>query len=704
MSRRALPILVFSLLPLASCRCPQPRPGDDAPDSLVDAGAGRTDLGGEAKPDDGDEWAGASEILDAMDRNVDPCADFYTYACGGWIETNTSKIAARPWARGFSVVKTRTNGELIKILRGTDADPSKDRGRKTLEDFFASCMDMQTIDSEGLAPIQGLLDEIDSIANRGDYFDVIGKVQASGVPVLYLLTVEPDAKNPRRTMAQLYQAGLGMPGRAFYLERSLESFRSAYRDYIERVGELQGLSDAETKRRLDRIFAFEVELAMISAPLSDISNSSKNYNPVTLADLPAHMPWSRMFAMMRIDPPDMINIKTPGFFEKLGPLLSRTPLDVLRLHLRWQVISTNAPLLAKDLFEANFEFYGKQLRGDQRPPDRLLSCVEHSQSGLGDLLAGYYVDAYYDSGAEPVIGQMIEGGLQAAFIDGLTAVEWMSTTTRDYARRKAKAIVRQIGAPKTTTDFSALVLDRVSFFANSIEINEFLFRDLMSRTGAPVDTDRWYAPAYVANAYYDPTQNGIVVPAGIIQRPFFDADSPAVLRYAALGMIIGHELTHGFDSNGARYGIGGKLEDWWDRESTTNFEARTACLAAQYDAYEVLPGLGVDGSSTLNENIADNGGLHLAWDAYVSWKDQQESAPTSPVEGLELDQLFFVAFAQQWCTIDGDESLRLAVTSNPHAPARFRVNGSVSNSAPFGAAFACETGAPMAPEDRCVVW
>lgn len=649
----------------------------------------------------------ARSVKSAMDTSADPCDDFYRYACGSWLDSTEIPADQSRWGRGFSVVFERNRETLRGILEQVGADPGDDPERAKVGDFYAACMDEVAVERAGASPLGSYLDEIARVRDKESFMAMTGKLHRDAVEAVLSVQVYPDFEDPDLNIAHFGQGGLGLPDRDYYLKTDEESrdLLEAYESHVARMLGLLGESGADAARHARSVVEFETELAEVSWPLVDLRDPEKTYHRLDitgLRDLTPEISWDRYLEATGYPDVQAINVAVPPFFEGLQEIVKRTEPETLQAYLRWRLASGTANLLSKEFVNENFEFFGKRLQGQKEIQARWKRCVSATGAALGEAVGRLYVEQQFAGESKQIALEMIQN-IEAAFQDNLDGLGWMDDETRGRAVEKMQAIVNKIGYPDKWRDYSSLRIERGSHFQNSMAAREFEFRRDQDKVGNPVDRSEWFISPQVVNAFYNPLLNEMVFPAGILQRPFFHRDFPAAMNYGAMGMGMGHELTHGFDDQGRKFDGKGRMTQWWEPAVVERFEEAASCVTELYAGFEVQPDLYLDGELTLGENIADLGGIKESYYGYKRWV-REHGEPESPVEGLTDDQLFFVGYAQIWCTLSSPEMERMLVTVDPHSPPRFRVNGPLSNSPAFAEAFGCEKGTPMHPEDTCEVW
>ena len=686
---RSTPRLALALL-LALAAAPAP-----AEDAAPNAAAGTPAKGPVA------------DLLAAMDSSADPCQDFYRYACGGWLDATERPADQARWTRSFSTIREENRVVVQEILKAAAADPGRSAEHAQIGHFYSTCMDEAAIEKAGLGPLAPMLAKIGAVDGPASLMRVSGALQRMGASPLLGIGVLADFKRPDIDIAFFVQGGLGLPDRDYYVSDDPTKLEllAEYEKHVARMLGLLG-EDGETAAAHARaIVAFETELAKASRPAPEMRMVEKLYHKIDLAglqELTPGLPWNDFLGGIGHPGVREINVATPEFFAALETLVPATPVETLQAYLRWNLINTTADLLDHDVVAANFDFYGKKLSGQEEIEPRWKRCVDQTQNALGEAVGKLYVAERFAGDSKQVALEMIRD-IERAFEGALPQLAWMDDTTRQRAVGKAQAVANKIGYPDEWRDYSALEVVPGSFYANAVAAVEFETDRQAAKIGKPVDRKEWGMTPQEVNAYYNPLLNEIAFPAGILQPPFFHRDSPAAMNYGAVGVVMGHELTHGFDDMGRKFDPSGQLREWWEPEVAARFEERAQCVRDRYSAYEVEPGVHVQGDLTAGENIADIGGVKQAYAAYQAWK-ARHGKPQAAVAGLTDDQLFFVSFAQVWCTEAAPEFVRMQVTTDPHSPARFRVMGPLTQNPVFAEAFQCPAGAPMAPVERCEVW
>jgi predicted metalloendopeptidase len=650
----------------------------------------------------------AQQVLSSMDRKADPCVDFYQYACGGWMAT-TQRPPDRPrWVRSFSVIDERNQELLKEVLVDAGKNPGQDPDRQRVGNYYSSCMDEAAVEKRGNEPLASWLAEIAKVKDQSSLMALAGRMNAEGPwgPLLGL-GVLADFKRPDTMIAFLSQGGLGMPDRDYYVSEDpkKKELAAAYGMFLKDVFKLLGENDAQAEKDSQSVVAFETELAKASRPRQEMRQVEKLYNKIDIDGLKKLTPGLDWDAFRKgLGRPDLqeINVATPEFFSALDKLVNSTSPEVLQTYLKADLARGAAPSLTKAWVDTNFEFYGKALGGQEENQPRWKRCVDATEGALGEAVGKLYIDKAFPGESKQVAVEMIRD-IENAFERNLPSLAWMDETTRGRALGKKNALGNKIGYPDKFRDYSAMKIVPGDYFANVLASVAFEFKRQADKVGKPKDPSEWGMTPQMVNAYYNPLNNEIAFPAGILQPPFFNKDFPAAMNYGAIGMVVGHELTHGFDDQGRKFSPTGKLEEWWAPEVSKKFEERAKCVADQYSSFEVEPGVKVNGQLTLGENIADIGGLKQAYSAYKEW-EKRHGGKGPTVGDLTPDQLFFVAHAQAWCSVQTPEFQRMQVTVDPHAPAKFRGSAPEIDNPAFAAAFSCKAGTPMNPTNRCEVW
>ncbi len=641
---------------------------------------------------------------EALDRSVDPCDDFYAFACGGW-EARTEIPPDRPqWARSFSEITERNLVTLREILEADAAgrlEPGDEEARK-LGDFYATCMDEEKAETASGDALREELATIDAISGHETLAGAVARLHLRGVPALFVFHAQQDLRDATEMIGAADQGGLGLPERDYYTRRDARSveLRRRYGEHVARMLELAGAEHLAAETQARTVLRIETALARGSMPVVERRDPYKVYHRIDRAGLERAargFPWGVYF--LALDHPDVaaINVAVPGFFAQLDRILAITGIADLRTYLRWQLLHASARALGARFVDEDFRFTAV-LTGTERLLPRWKRCVAAVDQALGEALGKAFVARTFPAGDRTRARAIVER-VERSFATNLGGLSWMDDDTRARALEKATAIANKIGFPDRWRDYGPLAVDRTSYLANLLRSAIFESRRQLDKIGRPVDRAEWFATPPTVNAYYNPSLNEMVFPAGILQPPFFMASAPEPVNYGAIGMVMGHELTHGFDDQGRKFDGCGNLRDWWTPAVADAFTRRADCLVGQFDGYVAVGDQHVNGKLTLGENIADQGGLKLAYDAYRALGGRGPGTG-----GFTPEQLFFVSFAQSWCTKRRPDLARLLANVDPHSPPHDRVDGAVANLEAFAAAFSCPAGRPMAPPVRCAVW
>jgi putative endopeptidase len=643
--------------------------------------------------------------LGAIDRKTNPCDDFYQFACGTWLKNNPIPSDQASWGR-FSELDERNRTVLKQILETAAAAKSADANTKKLGDYYASCMDVKTINEKGLTPLKAELDRINGMQNTQDLATVVGHLHRIGLNVLFNLSSGQDFKDSTAVIGQADQGGLGLPEKDYYFRDDAKAVetRKEFVAHMARVLVLMGASAADAQARADAVMQLETALAKASMDVTSRRDPEKVYHKMKLSEFQAlsdSFSWTRYFAVMKTPPMAMLNVATPDFFKGQEALLKGTPIEVWKTYLTIHLISSHAMLLPEKFDQENFNFFRKYLTGAKEQRPRWKRCVAATDGDLGEAMGKAYVDKTFGSDGKQRTLDMVKK-LEAAVGQDIQQLSWMTPQTKQKAMEKLHAITNKIGYPDKWRDYSALRIVRGDAVGNGLRANEFEVNRQLQKIGKPVNRLEWQMTPPTVNAYYDPQMNNINFPAGILQPPFFDKQADDATNYGAIGAVIGHELTHGFDDEGRQFDAKGNLTDWWTPEDAKAFRDRADCLVKEYSAFELAGGVHMKGELTLGENTADNGGLRVAWMALLN----SMSARALPEkDGFSAQQRFFIGWGQVWCDNATEEIERMQAQTDPHSISRFRVNGAVSNMPEFQTAFGCKAGQPMVRgANSCRVW
>lgn len=645
------------------------------------------------------------EILDHIDtdnfdRNTSPATDFFRHVNGGWLATNPVPSERPAWG-AFYEVDVRIEEILHGLLEDAEAKPDGSV-EQIVGDYFAAGMDEETIASAGTSPIDPFLSRIDDLDDVDDVRALAVDLNKIGVGAFHSIGISEDFEDSDRYLVYLAQGGLGLPERDYYLREDDRSkaLIGAYVDHV--TAQLENLSSGG-REEAEAIFEMEKRLAEASMPAEEHRDVSKILNRHAVDDLDDLMPRFGLTGYLRElgVTSETVSVDNAGFFETLEAVLHQTSIGTVRAYLRWHLVRRFAKSLTSEFEDEAFDFYNRKLGGQKEPRERWTRVLLAAAADIGEQVARLYVESAFSPEAKERCEEMVQG-LIAAMSRSIESRDWMTEQTKQAALKKAASFSYKIGYPDRWRDYSGLEIERGPYASNRIRAAAFEFDRQIGRLSEPVDKDEWKMPAHMVNAFYNPLQNEIVFPAGILQPPFFYPDGDDALNYGGIGSVIGHEITHGFDDNGSRFDDSGARRNWWTEEDRAEFESRAEGLVAQFSAYEVFDDLNVNGQLTLGENIADLGGLAIAHDAFVSTLNGSEP----DLGGLTPQQRFFVSFGTIWRMNFTDEYLRMLANVDVHSPAPFRANGSVANFPPFAEAFGVEPGSPMrrGDDELVVIW
>lgn len=639
-----------------------------------------------------------------MDNTTDPCSNFFTYSNGTWLNENPIPETESSWS-SFSELTERNNKILRTILEEAMAktDAAKGSNTQLLGDFYSTAMDTAKLEEEGMKPILGELESITAISNTDELLKQIAMNHRRRVGSLFYMGIRPDAKKSDEYAVQLWQGGLGLPDRDFYFaeDERMSSIREAYVDHVSKMFQLMDYDEETAKKSAETVFAFEKELASASRDRVATRDAEKNYNKFSGTEFDAMYPdlnWSLYFETAGINLPEVLVAGQPEFFTQVNTMLTSRPLEDWKTYLRWNLINNTAPFLSSAFEKQDFDFYRGVLRGTRKMKPRWKRSLQNTNGMLGELLGQEFVKVAFTPETKAKADAMVQN-LIASLRERLDQLDWMGDETKKHAYAKIDKLRTKIGYPDKWKDWSKLELDRSSLIQNVLRCNEISYMRMIDKMGKPINKDEWFMSPQTVNAYYNPVQNEIVFPAAILQPPFYDPNADDALNYGGIGGVIGHELTHGFDDQGNRYDADGNLNNWWTPSDSANFRSKADRVIAQFDAYEPLEGMNINGSLTVGENIADLGGLVIAYNAYQKSMEGQER---KTIDELTPEQRFFLAWGQVWKGQYRQEAMEQQLRTNPHSPSEYRVIGPLSNIPEFYHAFGCS--APETEEGHIEIW
>ncbi len=648
-----------------------------------------------------DDLAGFSPAF--LDPGQDPCQDFYRYACGGWMKTHPIPADRSAWDRYYQLQEAN-QAEVRQILEQAVASP-KDANEKRIGDYYAACMDEAAIEKQGLDPLANELRRIQSVHDLRSLAQEMAHLHSIGVNVGFQFYSAQDLRDATQVIAEIDQGGIALPDRSDYLEHDARTAerQQKYRQHVAAMLRLAGESEAEAAADTARVW--DIETAMAQAWMTRLQRRDPNlgYHKMAEAELVAlvpSFPWNEYFGATNAPRFTAVNVVDPDFLKTMETLLRSQDLKAWRTYFRWSLLNEAAPLLPEDFAREDFDFNRRYLRGASARPPRWKRCAELADRDLGEAVGRIFVVRFFPAERKQLMRKLVDEIEQAMEAD-LRSLEWMTPATRQQALDKLHKVRAKIGYPDKWRDYTRLQVARDDALGNAFRGRQFDFRFQIEKIGRPVDRDEWFDPPQVVDGYHSSSLNEIVFTAGMLQPPFVDPSQGNAVILGEIGRPIGHELTHGFDDQGRKFDGDGDLRDWWTAEDTRAYEQRAACFVDEYSRFLVVDEVHLDGKLTLGENIADNGGLRMAYNALH--RAPATGAPPKTGEFTE-DQLFFLAFAQSQCANVAPQTERVRAATDPHAPARARVNGSVQNMPEFEKAFHCKAGTPMAPATRCRVW
>ncbi len=647
--------------------------------------------------------------VSAMDRSVDPCQDLYQFSCGGWMKKNPIPGDQAGWSV-YGKLGDENRRYLWGILQdAAKPDASRNAAQQKIGDYFNACMDVDAVERAGAAPLAAGLSRIAGMKSVGELGPILGSLhtQVTTSALLFGSGVEQDAKESTQQIFAIYAGGLGLPDRDYYVktdDKSKET-RAKYLEHVAKMLELSGDAPDRAKAGAQTVMRIETALAKASLTRVERRDPYKIYHrtaPAKLKKLVPSFDWDGYFTAVGGRPGPWLNVNQPAFFEAMRALLENEPLADLKTYLRWGLVSAKADYLSKDFVDGRFAFYRGYLRGVKEAEPRWKKCVGWVDRDLGEALGKEFVDRTFTPDMKAKTVEMTNL-IVLAMKQRIQALDWMSDKTKKQAIEKLAKIRNKVGYPDSFRDYSALAVTRGDFYGNVSNAIAFETKRQLAKIGKPVDRGEWGMTPPTVNAYYNPQMNDINFPAGVLMPPLFDAKMDDAPNYGNTGGTIGHELTHGFDDEGRQFDGDGNLRDWWTKQDASEFEKRANCVRDQYSSYVIVDDVKINGKLTSGEDIADLGGLILAWEA---WKAATKAAKLEPVDGLTPEQRFFVGFAQWDCANERPENLRVNATINPHSPPKPRINGVVVNMPEFGAAFQCKEGSALVrkPENVCRVW
>ncbi len=655
----------------------------------------------------GEDAARKGIELTDLDRTADPCADFYAFANGTWRASNPIPASMPRWSRRWAAGES-TKEQLKQLLDETAAAGKAQPGsvEQLIGDYYGACMDEAAANRLGAKPLEPLLAEIRGMRSVADVPPMIGRFHRMGIAVPFAFGGESDSHNPNDVIAKIYASGLGMPDRDYYVKTDgrFQEARAKYLDHVAAIFRLAGASDAAAKSAADTIMRMETKLSEASldnVALRDPKNTDHKTSFADLQKLTPHFPWPAYFRAAGVS--GDVNVAEPKFLGELDRQLTVTPLADWKTYLEWHLLNAAAPLLSDVFVREDWAFNGAFLSGAKEQKPRWKRCVESTDRQLGEALGRKYVEKYFPPEAKARMQEMV-ANLRLAMKETIEGLDWMSPETKKRALEKLSTFNPKVGYPDRWKDYSHVAIRRSSYWDDVVAGRRFNVEDNLATIGKPVDRGRWGMTPPTSDAYYNPLLNELVFPAGILQPPAFSMQNNDAVNYGAIGVVIGHEISHGFDDEGAQFDAQGRLNNWWTDEDLKRFQEKAACVVRQFDGYFVEPGIHHNGKLVLGESIGDLAGAKIAYRAFQI--SQKGKPPLPAVEGFTPDQQFFIAWGQFRGDAVRPEFARTMVQGDPHPIGKYRVIGPLSNLTEFQRAFECKPGAAMvrSAADRCEVW
>lgn len=640
-----------------------------------------------------------------FDTTCSPCRDFYQYANGNWLAHNPVPPAYSSWSV-WHEMQQRNQDMIHKILEEAAADKTAEKGSSAqkIGDFFSIGMDTVKIEQDGMAPVKPMLDQIAGVASLTDLQAVLVTMHRQGISAVFDMDAEQDLKNNEEVIAYATQGGLSLPSCEYYTKDDSESvaLREQYVEHVATMFQLIGEDAVSAKSHANTVLAIETQLAEASLTPVELRDPNAYYNIVTIDyanEETPHFSWSSYFAGMGLPQISSFSYAHPRFFARMDSLLAARPIEDWQTYLRWHVVTDAAPYLSSAFVNEDFRFFGTVLQGTPELRERWKRVLSEINRSLGELLGQLYVKEAFPPEYKARALKMVDD-LRWALKNRLEHLEWMSDSTKQLALEKCSTFTPKIGYPDKWRDYSSLTIARNSYLDNVSRARTFRVRRSLDKIGKPVDKTEWGMSPQTINAYYNPLLNEIVFPAGILQPPFFDGAADDAVNYGAMGSIIGHELMHGFDDEGSQFDASGNMKNWWTEQDRERFDARTRKLVDQFNSYEALDGVFVNGELTLGENIADIGGVKIA---YAALQHALGEKPVTMIDGFNPEERFFLSWGQAWRENMRDEALKMQINTDPHSPGKFRCNGPLSNLEEFRRTFHCVDGNQMVRSDSLQV-
>ena len=645
--------------------------------------------------------------LTNLDTTAVQGADFYQYACGGWMKKHP---LTNEYSRfgSFDMLaennREQLKGLIVEIAAGQNAQGTI--GQK-IGDIYKLAMDSVKLNADGVTPIQADLEKIASVKDKSEIVPLMAELAHSGVFPYFSFYVGADIMDSKSNLFQLYQGGISLGEKEYYLDNDdvTVNIRNKYKEHIVKMFQLAGFDEAAAKKKMEAVMDIETRIAKASFSAVEQRNPAANYHKMSLDELKKEIlgiDWDAFLNGIGVKGVTELSVSQVEPIKEVEKIINSLPVENQIAYMQWSLIDRAAGYLSDDLVAQNFDFYGKTLSGKQTNQPRWKRAVSTVNGVLGEAVGQMYVEKYFPAAAKERMVQLVKN-LQTALGERIRNLEWMGDSTKIKAIEKLNSFYVKVGYPDKWRDYTGLNIEKDSYWANVKRATEFELDYMLSKAGKPVDRDEWGMTPQTVNAYYNPTTNEICFPAGILQYPFFDMNADDAFNYGAIGVVIGHEMTHGFDDHGRQFDKDGNLKDWWTAEDAKRFEERAQVMVNFFDSIQVLPGLNANGSLTLGENIADHGGLQVSFQAF---KNATKDAPLPVKDGFTPEQRFFLSYAGVWAGNIRDEQIRLQTKSDPHSLGRWRVNGALPQIGAWYDAFGIKEGDPMylAPEKRVSIW
>ncbi len=646
--------------------------------------------------------------LTAIDKTIDPCVDFYQYSCGNWMKNNPIPADKSRWGR-FNQLDEYNEYILRDILNQAQASSNHGGIKQKVGDYYASCMDEATIEKKGATPLQPEMNRIAAVKTSSQLISQVAQMQSSGIPALFSFRSAPDLHDSLETIATIDQGGLSLPDRDYYLKDDAKSVetRQKYLEHVQKMFELLGDKPDIAAAEAKTVLAVETGLAKAAMDRTERRDPKKidhKMQVTEIATLAPNFDLVQYFAENGSPKFTTLNVGNPDFFKEVNGQLATVPVGDWKTYLRWRTLDTYAPGLSSPFVEEDFKFKGQYMAGQKEIEARWKRCVKSTDRNLGMALGELYVDKTFGAAGKERTLKLVQA-IENSMHQDLEQLSWMSDTTKQQAYVKLSTIVNNIGYPDKWRDYSTVIVKRDDYAGNVQRAVAFEVKRQYNKIDKPTDRKDWGMTPPTVNAYYRPNMNDINFPAGILQPPFYAQSNDDAVNYGGIGVVIGHELTHGFDDQGRKFDAEGNLKDWWTANDAKEFETRATCTADEYSGFVAVKDdkgeVHLNGRLTLGENTADNGGLKLA---YMALMNIIGNTQVAPIEGYTAEQRFFLAYGQIWCQNVTDQNARMLAITDPHSPGRWRVNGAVQNTAAFQKAWSCKEGQPRVSANACRVW